>query len=263
MPSPLFDTVGAPDDLALALDPCELMRRCGLRPEPWQVEFLEARHPRVLLNVTRQGGKSTSTAACALHDALFRPPATVLILAPSDRQSRLLMRKIKSMYRALGGQLDATRETQTALEFPNGSTIESLPGGNTDTIRGFSAVSLLIFDEAARIDDELFAAATPMVTEAGRIIALSTPHGMRGWWWRAWNSKEDWQRIRVMGEESARISKRKLDEERARMLPNVFASEYECQFDDSATVVFPSRMTRAAVTSEIEPYRPDRPRFAR
>ena len=256
-----FANVGAPLDLVLALSPSELLRRVGLEPEGWQVDFLEGGHPRVLLNVCRQGGKSTSTSALALHSALFRPPALVLILSPSERQSKLIMRTIKKMYRQLGGVVDAERETQTALEFPNGSRVESLPGASADTVRGFADVAVLIFDEAARVSDELYTAATPMVMEGGRIIALSTPAGMRGWWYRAWRSDEEWLRIKVTGEESARISARKLAEERQRMLPNEFASEYLAQFTGSGDAIFPPGMVLAAISEGVAPYRPDRPRF--
>jgi hypothetical protein len=44
------------------------------------------------------------------------------------------------------------------------------------TTRGFSAVSLLIVDEAARVDDELYKALQPMSTvRDGDVWLLSTP----------------------------------------------------------------------------------------
>jgi len=71
------------DDLRAALDPCEIMRRAGLEPDPWQRDLLRSRAPRSLLLCTRQAGKSTVTAALALHEAIYRPPALVLLLSPS------------------------------------------------------------------------------------------------------------------------------------------------------------------------------------
>jgi hypothetical protein len=34
-----------------------IMRRLGLEPDPWQVEVLEAGHPRLLLNGSRHPGR--------------------------------------------------------------------------------------------------------------------------------------------------------------------------------------------------------------
>ncbi len=258
-----FDAIGDPGALSLALSPAELMRRCGLdEPEDWQVDFLEARHPRVLLNCCRGSGKSTSTAVLALHEVLFRgPDALALILSPSERQSKLMLRTCKKLYHKLGGVVAADAESATRLEFPAGR-IESLPGASEKTIRAYQNVTLLIWDEMARLDDSIIDASTPMVAEDGRIVGLSTPAGMRGSFFRIFTGGDPrWHRVRITGEQSARVSKRKLDEERARMLPNVFASEYMCSFEDSASVLFPTALVEAAVTREVEPYAPARPRF--
>ncbi len=258
-----FDAVGGPGDLALALSPAELMRRCGLdEPEPWQVDFLEQRRPRVLLNCCRGAGKSTTTAVAGLHEALFRPPALVLIISPSERQSKLTLRTAKKLFGKLGGVVAPEAESATKLEFAE-SRIESLPGASEKTIRGFQDVTLLILDEMARLDDAIINAATPMLAEHGRIVGLSTPAGMRGEFFKLFTGGDPrWHRVRITGEQSARVSKRKLDEEQARMLPNVFASEYCCSFEDSASVLFATEMVEAAVTDEVEPYMPARPRFA-
>jgi hypothetical protein len=47
-----------------------------------------------------------------------------------------------------------------SLEFPNQSRIVGLPGNETTT-RGFSAVSLLLVDEASRVSDDLYKAIRP------------------------------------------------------------------------------------------------------
>ena len=49
---------------------------------------------------------------------------------------------------------------RNSLRFPNGSRIVGLPGkGNT--LRGYSEVSLMIIDEAARVPDEMYKALRP------------------------------------------------------------------------------------------------------
>src|SRR5258708_4764579 len=64
-----------------------LMTNLGLLPDPWQMEVLEAGHPRLLLNCCRQAGKSTVVAALGLTQAVFVPGTKVLLLSRSFRQS--------------------------------------------------------------------------------------------------------------------------------------------------------------------------------
>src|SRR5690606_36732720 len=54
----------------MASDPAALMEAAGMTPDPWQRDLLRSESRRKLVMVTRQGGKSTTTAAKALHRAL-------------------------------------------------------------------------------------------------------------------------------------------------------------------------------------------------
>ena len=69
-------------DLALALDPARILERAGMAPDDWQARVLRSRPKRLLLNITRQGGKSSTVAAAAIDEAAFHPPALVLVLSP-------------------------------------------------------------------------------------------------------------------------------------------------------------------------------------
>src|SRR5438105_9278664 len=71
-----------------------LMRNLGLEPDPWQVEVLEAGHPRLLLNCCRQAGKSTVVGLLGLAEAIFVPGTKVLLLSRSLRQSQELFRTV-------------------------------------------------------------------------------------------------------------------------------------------------------------------------
>jgi hypothetical protein len=44
-----------------------------MEPDPWQVRFLRSTEPRILLNCSRQSGKSSVTAQLAAHTALYDP----------------------------------------------------------------------------------------------------------------------------------------------------------------------------------------------
>ncbi len=70
---------------------------------------------RALLLCTRQAGKSTATALYALHEALYGPPALVLLLSPSLRQSGELFQKVAAFYRSLAAAA-VPAEHESALE---------------------------------------------------------------------------------------------------------------------------------------------------
>jgi hypothetical protein len=62
-------------------------------------------------------------------------------------------------------------------------------------VRGFSGTSLLIVDEAARVDDELYYAVRPMLAVSGGVLMmLSTPFGKRGVFYEEWTGGECWER---------------------------------------------------------------------
>ena len=62
-------------------------------------------------------------------------------------------------------------DNEISLLFPNGSRIVGLPGAE-GTVRGFSAVSLLLIDEASRVEDAMYKALRPMLAVGdGRSVA--------------------------------------------------------------------------------------------
>jgi hypothetical protein len=125
----------APPPAALAAP--EVAARAGLAPDPWQARVLRSTAPRLLLNASRQSGKSTVTAVLAVQAALAEPGALVLLLSPTLRQSGELFKKCLAVYRAVGRPVAAEAETALSLELANGARIVSLPGKEA-TIRGYS-----------------------------------------------------------------------------------------------------------------------------
>lgn len=73
-----------------------------MKPDPWQADVLRSSSGRrLLLNCSRQSGKSTTAAALALHQAIYHPGSLVLLVSPSLRQSGELFRKVMAHLRAL------------------------------------------------------------------------------------------------------------------------------------------------------------------
>jgi hypothetical protein len=243
-------------DLARALDPALIAHDCGITPDPWQADLLRARPRRSLLLCSRQAGKTTVTALTALDTAIYQAPALVLLVSPSQRQSAELFRTVMLYHSKLAGAPELTQESVLKAEMANGSRILALPGTER-TIRGYSKADLVVIDEAARVEDELLAAVRPMLATSsggGRLIALSTPAGKRGWFFEAWTGGDaTWHRTRVPASECPRITKEFLDEELRELGPIRFSEEYGLEFRDSEEAVFPHSVIAAAFTSEVHP----------
>jgi hypothetical protein len=239
-------------DLAAALDPVVLARQAGIVPDDWQASVLRSGAPRVLLLCSRQAGKSTITSILAVHTALYEPGALVLLLSPTLRESGELFKKAAGVYQALGRPVPSDSESALQLELENGSRIVSLPG-KEGTIRGFSGVRLLAIDEAAWVPDDLYLAVRPMLAVSqGRLIALSTPHGTRGWFYEAWRGQEPWERYEVPATRCPRISSQFLDEERRNMGEWWFDQEYMCRFLDAESQAFRREDVDMAFREDVE-----------
>ena len=241
-------------DLSSALDPVLFANDCGLLPDPWQAKLLQERPARSLLLCSRQSGKSTITALLALWTAIYEPPALVLLLSPSQRQSGELFRTVIGFHSKLEGAPRLTSESTLRAELENGSRIIALPGTER-TVRGYAAADLLVIDEAARVEDDLLAAVRPMMAtkSQGRLIALTTPAGQRGWFFSSWSKGEEWARVKVAARDCPRISKEFLDEELRELGAARFSEEYELEFRDDLEAVFPVAVIERAFSNEVAP----------
>ncbi len=242
---------------ALVSDPdaASFARRLGFIPDPWQAELLTSAAPQILLNCSRQSGKSTVTALLALYEALTVAESLILLLSPSLRQSSELIRKVYEFYGQLGresGYFPSERETILTLELSNGSRIVSLPG-KEGTIRGYSGAALLIIDEAAQTADALYYAVRPMLAvSGGRLILLSTPFGTRGFFYEVWDKGESWERYEVPATKCPRIPSAFLEAERKSMPEWFYLQEYLCEFQDSQASAFRREDVDAALAEKVE-----------
>jgi hypothetical protein len=225
-------------------------------------------------------GKTLVGAALALQTALLEAPALVLVLTPSERQSSEFMGRIKELHKALGqprnlaGQVQSlrakqaaeagrndvyfqlphkTRESTLQLHFDNGSRIIGLPASE-GKVRVYSSVALLLIDEASRVDDALYRAMRPMLAVSrGRLLALSTPFGKRGWFHEAWHGSGDWARVKITAQQCPRIPADFLEEERQALGERWFRQEYLCSFEDTIDAVFAHGDIQAALSDAVQP----------
>lgn len=230
------------DELTYALDPVAFARdKLRFEPDEVQAEVLGFGGKRLILNCTRQWGKSTIIAIKALHKAVYKRKALVLMLSASLRQSGILFGKVRNAIADAGDRLgiEVTQMSALSCELSNGSKIISLPGSE-ETVRGYSGPDMVIEDEAAMCSDALYKAIRPMLAvSGGALILMSTPHGKRGHFYEAWNSSEGgWRKISVTADQCPRISRDFLAEEYEALGDLWFRQEYHCEFVETEDQVF-------------------------
>jgi hypothetical protein len=245
--------VSVATDIATAVDPARLFERAGIgRPDPWQASVLRGSWDRLQMLCSRQAGKSTTVAALAAHEAIYTAESLTLITAPSQRQAKETLAKFWAFYRGLGHPVPVDAKSELRARFENGSRVIALPG-TEKTIRGYSGVDLLVLDEAARVEDELYEAVRPMLAvSGGRLAALTTPAGKRGWFYEAWTD-QDWQRVKITAHDCSRISEAFLEQERRELGTWMFRQEYLCEFVDPVSQMFRTEDIKGAFSADVEP----------
>jgi hypothetical protein len=162
-------------------------------------------------------------------------------------------------------EIDAVTDAQTMIELENGSRIISLPA-RSQSIVGYT-VDLLILDEGKIIPDDLYKSVRPMLAMTkGRMIALSTPLGQRGWFWEAWKQCEE---AKQAGKplpyrtffrtcwDCPRLDREFVEAERRIIGEYWFQQEYECKFLDPVGAVFRGEdIERALRAGTEQPYEP-------
>lgn len=234
-----------------AVDRVAFAESLGLTLDDWQAALLRSSAPRHIVLASRQSGKSTVCALMALHQAVYRPNSTAVVVSPSLRQSIELFRRLTDLRRRL--PLTLEEDNRTSCTIAGGGRVVSLPGTER-TVRGLTA-DLVIVDEAARVPDELMDAVRPMLsTTGGRLVMVSTAYGKTGVFYRTWTEGEGWERTLVTAEQVPRISPAFLEQERAELPARVYESEYLCRFVEPEGAVFDHDDITAAVRSDVRPF---------
>jgi hypothetical protein len=243
-------------DLSSAINPVKFAQSLGIDPDPWQRDLLLSNEKRIILNCSRQSGKSTICAILALHHALYNPGALVLIVSRSYRQSTELFKKVADFYQKRGRPIPSDAENKHTLELSNKSRIVSLPS-KEQTIRGYSAPSLVIIDEAAQCADELYDALTPMLAVSkGRLILLSTPFGRSGFFFNVWSTGgRDWEQYKITAIQCPRISHDWLEEQKRNTSAWSFNQEYLCSFEANESSFFDSDEVKRALSDRVKAIR--------
>jgi hypothetical protein len=186
-------------EASLALDRVRYARLVmGEDPFPWQVSTLASQHKRKVIDVSRQGGKSTVVTIIPTHGAKYLPGTPWFVQAATELQAVRDMNKIKAAIGRDPTYPVVLRSSDTLIELDNGSTIEVLPATEKSS-RGPSKPRGIIIDEGSRVEDEVIASGIIPMLNANpecELIIPSTPNGRSGFFFRAMNNPR-WERYLV------------------------------------------------------------------
>jgi len=217
----------------------------------YQKKPLNDMSKRVVLACGRQIGKTEMAALRALYEAVVNPGTTNLILAPVQRQARILFRRLKYFINVNsqlpeGEKLDLSsmidRETQTEIELNNNSMLYCLPiSEDGSNIRGFTA-NWIGIDEAEHVKDEAWAAINPMLaTTHGTLWLTGTFYGTNNMFYKWFKQGERYKELKIWkdGEHfspykfpssvSPLITKEFLKQEESRLPYMEYQQEYEAR----------------------------------
>jgi hypothetical protein len=132
-----------------------------------------------IVNKSRQMGISTLVAAHAIYKMCTQDDFKVLVIATNQLTAKNLVTKVQIMHEFFPSwfKKPAVENNKLGMKLSNGSEIKAL---SSSTTSGRSeAVSLLIIDEAAHIDniDSIWGASQLTLATGGSAILLSTPNG--------------------------------------------------------------------------------------
>ena len=242
------------EDMRYALDPIIFAKEClKFIPDHWQADVLRANDKQMILNCSRQVGKSSTAAIKASHCGLFYPSSLILLVSPSLRQSSELFRKVSDFIKMVPVKPKMVEDNKLSMQLENGSRIVSLPG-NEENIRGYSKASIIIEDEASRVSDDLYRAIRPMLAVGGgQLILLSTPFGKRGHFYEVWQNSHGWYKVSIPATECSRITPEFLEQERNSLGEWWFQQEYQCKFVENEDQIFNHDEIMEAIDYEIEP----------
>ena len=269
-------------------DPVAFARAfCKFWPHWYQVKILRDRSKNISIRMGRQMGKTAAIAILALWYAFTRPDAktpqervTIVIIAPSQRQSKIMYNQIREYIHANPIlESSVTKSTLETIQLDNNSSIHNFPvGDSAEKVRGFS-INLLIVDEAAYIKQRIYTAILPSLASTnGNLILIGTPATRTGLFYQTfypgkgakglklkfsthWYPYSDALEVVRMdangtplsdssGNPITQLSKEWIEYQYETMNKAAFAQEFEARFVDESLGYF----TREDIIANIEDY---------
>ena len=213
--------------------------------ENWQKDVYDAMdkskgtRKRFVVVARRQCGKSV-LAIIELIKFSLEFVGTSVLVEPTRAQSLRVMKQL-CKYLDGSGVIQSINQSTLILTFVNGSEILFKSAEQRDSLRGFTVTNLLVIDEAAFIQDDIFQILYPTTdANAAPILIISTPLFCSGEFYKQFTTKNeiiktfDWSKY----DTSKYLPKETLEMYRQQLTAMKFQTEYEGKFVTEGGFVF-------------------------
>lgn len=229
----------------------------NFKPTSYQRKLLRDQHKRIVARFSRQAGKTTTIAIRAIWFAARHPRTVSLIVAPSMRQSMIMMDRIHAFLMALSKEKRRayiSKMQRTVIWFKNGSQIVALPN-SPHLLRGYTCHQCICDEAAFFRDDELvfYNVLYPMLaTTDGQLIVSSTPWGKNTVFYKMNNDPDFTKHVVTVDDVvKAGLIKRSFVEEMRKQLPaERFRREFLSEFIEDADAYFSQDLIARCIVSE-------------
>ena len=197
-----------------------------------------------VVKAKRQVGKTTMAENALLEMAINHAGTLSCLVEPTLDQSR---RVYKEIVRAIEHTPVIKRKNDSLLEleFINGSSIIFKSAEQRDNLRGFTVTGILVVDECAFVQDDIFDILLP-TTDVHRapILLISTPKLKQGFFYRYWSAGREGTNRNIVAvdfndfDTSFLLPAEKLEQYRTMMPKAQFTTEYLGEFLDSDSILF-------------------------
>jgi hypothetical protein len=206
------------------------------------VEHVKAGTKYIVVNASRQVGKSFLATQLICYWAINNPGAVILVVAPVYSQ---LKRPFEELIDGLQGSkiIKDANKSEFIIRFTNKSKVIFKSAERPDSMRGLTA-DFCIMDEAAYMSESVWSAVVkPILLVKGKqVLFISTPRG-KNWFHDLYNLGQsldhpDYVSATMNYEENPFVNKKEIEEARTTLPEHIFNAEYLAYFEDSGNTVF-------------------------
>lgn len=193
----------------------------------------------------RQTGMSQVCAFESLHNAAYKPGATELFVSKNLKAATNLLRYVKASLPLVEPALRTKKDNETEIVFANGSRIVS-EAASPSAGRSYAATDVYL-DEFAFLPFglQIYQSVHPTVSRGGRLTVLSTPYGQNNPFYLLWagqlGGEGDWSRHVIHWSDCPEFDQAWYERERPHYTASAWATEFECNFEESGQAVFRPR----------------------
>lgn len=219
--------------------------------------------------MSRQMGKTTTVAAYFCWYMCFHKDRNLAVVANKEKTAKEIVSKMIDVFKGLPFFLrpGIINKSVTALKLDNGCYMYCAATSKTPATG--DTIHVMYIDEAALIPnnimDDFWASVYPTLSasKVSQIILTSTPRGRQNLFYRLWDGSKkkmnSFKNIRVDWWEHPDHDEAWAEEQRRNFTPELFAQEFELQFDvDASKLVrgkdfkFMHRIQKEYVRRDIE-----------